>query len=221
MKKKTRSCNNPTPDHGGKLCDGSESETDTCNTEQCPTTLPPTTTTPCPGTRTSEIVANDYYINGAKTAAWGNRSPSASNCKDLCLQDKQCEAWKFYRGKCYVGKFGKDMGAASGYFGGRVTCVAPTTTTATTTTAPAPTTTAPKPCVVDENFYIKNNSAYSNVMSQAACIQKCTDNPKCSVWKYYDNSKGSMRYMCYTGSSVRSSGGKMQGASSGYIPCSG
>merc|ERR1711974_26719 len=58
MKKKTRSCNNPTPDHGGKLCDGSESETDTCNTEQCPTTLPPTTTTPCPGTRTSEIVAN-------------------------------------------------------------------------------------------------------------------------------------------------------------------
>ena len=83
-----------------------------------------------------------------------------------------------------------------------------------------------EPCVVDENHYLRSLTGekqyYINVMSQAACAQKCKDIAKCSAWKYYDNSYTipSVRLRCYIGT-FRSSGGRKRGASSGYIPCSG
>ena len=33
---RTRECNNPAPEHGGADCEGTGSETRTCNTQECP-----------------------------------------------------------------------------------------------------------------------------------------------------------------------------------------
>ncbi|XP_052105125.1 uncharacterized protein LOC127738077 isoform X2 [Mytilus californianus] len=99
MQSRTRICNNPAPSEGGKVCEGSDEETQPCRTDKCPGDC----------SSTSECHADGVCDNGRCKCKENFRGNGYSACKQICFDSKCARFASCKNGKCrcnrgYVGR---------------------------------------------------------------------------------------------------------------------
>ena len=102
----TRTCSNPSPQHGGNPCSGYSTQTVSCNTQACP---PPPTTT--------------CFENGKKFGYKLKKITGISEqqCQDACKNDPNCiRADQFKNGNCYLRKMKETSKWTTGTKGGGI-----------------------------------------------------------------------------------------------------